>query len=314
MGTTAGGRAVGGPAVERPAWRVLADGATAQGLDPTDVRRIGEQASGWAGAEWYAHQDDPATMLGVETFTAMVARRLGGEPLQYVLGGWGFRTLDLLVDRRVLIPRPETEQVVEAALAVLDELDELGGMRAADLGTGSGAIALALAAERPDVAVWATDVSPGALDVARANLAGAGRAGARVRLAQGSWYEALPGELRGRLDLVVANPPYVASTDALPPEVADWEPAAALVAGPTGLEAIERIVAGAPRWLRRPGALVLEIGETQGDAVLARAGAASFTGAEIRPDLAGRPRILVARLPGPAPVRALVGDPAATEG
>src|SRR5688500_2404619 len=154
----------------------------------------------------------------------MVERRAAGEPLQYVLGAWGFRSLDLYVDRRVLIPRPETEQVVEVALA---ELRALGAAKplVVDLGTGSGAIALSIAPEVPTSQVWATDASPAALAVARANLAGIGRAAARVRLEHGSWFAALPKLLQGRVDMVISNPPYVADGDTLPPEVADWEPA-----------------------------------------------------------------------------------------
>ncbi len=275
------------------------DRAVAAGLPPGDARRIGEQASGCAGVDWLSHRHEASTGLGEEAFGAMVARRRAGEPLQYVLGGWGFRTLDLFLDRRVLIPRPETEQVVQAALDeidALDALDALGGRLAVDLGTGSGAIALALVAERARVEVWATDSSADALDVAAANLAGAGGPGARVRLARGSWFAALPASLGGRLNLVVSNPPYVGAGEVLPDEVARWEPRAALVAGPTGLEAIEAIVAEAPAWLRRPGALVVEIGETQGEEVVHVAATAGFVDAEIRPDLAGRPRILVARL------------------
>ncbi|MGH9184512.1 MAG: N5-glutamine methyltransferase family protein, partial [Acidimicrobiales bacterium] len=119
--------------------------------------------------------------------------------------------------------------------------------------------------------------------------------GTVVRLVGGDWFDALPGELRGRIDVVVSNPPYVAETDPLPTEVADWEPVSALVAGPTGVEAIEAIVREAPRWLCPTGVLVVEIGETQADTVLALAAASSFDRAEIRPDLAGRPRVLMAR-------------------
>src|SRR5206468_3011716 len=120
-----------------------------------------------------------------------------GEPLQYVLGHWGFRTLDLLVDPCVLIPRPETEVVAGAAI---DELRRINGRTALDLGTGSGAIGLAIAVEVPSAQVWAVDRSPDALDVARANLAGIGRAGARVRLLESDWFAALPDELRGAVD------------------------------------------------------------------------------------------------------------------
>ena len=115
-----------------------------------------------------------------------------------------------------------------------------------------------------------------------------------MHLCEGSWYDALPASLEGGVDLVVSNPPYVAAGEDLPPSVADWEPAGALVAGSTGLEAIEVVVAGAPRWLARPGALVVEIAPHQADAVVALAGA--FDEVDVRPDLAGRPRALVARL------------------
>jgi release factor glutamine methyltransferase len=228
----------------------------------------------------------------------MVGRRARGEPLQYVLGSWAFRRLDLWVDRRVLIPRPETEQVVEAALGVAREtLSAQESLIAADLGTGSGAIALSLAYELPfgRVDVWATDVSPDALDVARANLAGIGRAGARVTIREGSWFDALPADARGMFDLIVSNPPYVAAGETLPREVADWEPVAALISGATGLEAIEHLLRHAAQWLAPAGALVLEIGATQGPAATALARAAGFSVVEVRPDLAGRARILIAR-------------------
>lgn len=223
-------------------------------------------------------------------------RRLAGEPLQYVLGVWGFRRLDLVVDRRVLIPRPETEVVVEVALEELAR-QEAGEPLAVDLGTGSGAIALSLALEVPRARVWGTDRSPEALAVARANLAGMGsRVAPRVRLVEGDWYDALPGELRGRVDLIVSNPPYVAAVDPLPAEVAEWEPAGALVAGPTGLEDVTRIVAAARSWLRRPGAVVVEIAPHQAEAAAGLAADAGFDEVQVRPDLAGRLRVLVARV------------------
>src|SRR5439155_1362369 len=172
----------------------------------------------------------------------MVERRVAGEPLQYVLGAWGFRTLDLLVDRRVLIPRPETETTVEVALEQAKRVDD-DPVVVVDLGTGSGAIALSMATEHDTAEVWATDASADALEVARANLTGVGsRVAPRVRLCEGWWFDALPGELRGHVDLVVSNPPYVADNETLPPEVRDWEPLAALFAGPTGLEAIELVL------------------------------------------------------------------------
>lgn len=260
-----------------------------------EARWIVEVVTGCSGAELVLALDDPATVRGVAHLDALVARRIGGEPIQHVLGSWGFRTLDLRCDRRALIPRPETEQVVEFALEELDAL-AAESPRVADLGTGSGAIALSVAVERPAARVWAGDVSADALAVARANLAGIGHAGTRVTLVEGSWFDALPRDLQGTLDLVISNPPYVAAADPLPAEVADWEPVGALVPGPTGLEAIEEIVAGAPVWLRRPGALVVELAPSQADDAIARAHAAGFADAHVAPDLTGRPRALVARL------------------
>lgn len=283
-------------------WRQLRDEAIARladaGVDDAaqEVRWMAEAATGRPPAEQVVALDEPATVREVASMDRMVARRAAGEPLQYVLGRWSFRTLDLHVDRRVLIPRPETEVVAGLAL---DELARLGRPgRAVDLGTGSGAIALSLAAERwPHVEVWATDVSTDALAVARANLAALGRRAAVVRLAEGSWFQALPEELQGRFDVVVSNPPYVATTDPLPVEVADWEPTGALRSGDDGLDDIRVIVAEASRWLAPGGALVVEIGETHGLAVRALATSAELVDVRIVADLTGRDRVLVARSP-----------------
>ncbi len=253
-----------------------------------------ERVTGRTAAEQGASLDQPASEREVRFLDQMVARRVTGEPLQYVLGRWGFRTLDLLVDRRVLIPRPETEVVAGLALDLLNRLDRPAV--AVDLGTGSGAIALSLAVEQwPSIEVWATDASADALAVARANLAGVGRRASVVRLVEGDWFGALPPELGGRVDLIVSNPPYVATTDALPAEVADWEPTVALLAGDDGLDDIRRIVAEASDWLTPEGVLVVEIGETQGEAVRSIASAAGFAEITIAPDLAGKDRALVAR-------------------
>ena len=272
-------------------WRaLLAEAASSDGLDDIDARRIVERASGWEASDLARHLDDAPTERAVAHFDAMVARRAMGEPLQYVVGAWGFRTLDLLVDARVLIPRPETESVVQAAI------DAVGARRpltAVDLGTGSGAIALSLAVEL-GAEVWATDESADALAVARANVAGRGVT--TLRLCEGDWYGALPSDLRGRVDLIVSNPPYVAAGDELPAVVRDWEPVDALVAGPTGLEDIERIVRDAPAWLARRGVLVVELAPHQADAVAQLARDAGFHTVDVRPDLAGRPRALVARV------------------
>jgi release factor glutamine methyltransferase len=255
-----------------------------------------ERASGHDGAELVVHLDESAPDRARDECARMAARRHAGEPLQYAIGGWGFRRLDLYVDGRVLIPRPETEQVVDVALGELRRL-EVRTPLVVDLGTGSGAIALSVAVEAPGADVWATDVSADALAVARANLAGiGGRAATRVRLVEGSWFDALPGELRGQVDLLVSNPPYVADDETLPALVSDWEPSGALRAGPTGLEAVGAIVSGAPAWLARPAALVLEIAPQQAERAIALARAAGFDDVEVRADLNGRPRALVGRV------------------
>jgi release factor glutamine methyltransferase len=228
---------------------------------------------------------------------AMLERRAAGEPLQYALGRWGFRRLDLLVDRRVLIPRPETEQVVEVALRLAASAPPDAEPVMVDLGTGSGAIALSLAQETPAGQVWATDVSPDALQVAKANLAGmGGRAATRVRLAQGSWWDALPPELQGRISLAVSNPPYVPSADiaSLPAEVRGWEPALALDGGSDGLDAVRQIVAAAPEWLGPAGILILELGDGQAAGAAELVRSAGMVVAGVHPDLAGRDRVLVA--------------------
>jgi release factor glutamine methyltransferase len=277
-------------------WRSLwLEAAEALG-DPNEARWICEEASGRSGVEWLTGLEDLATQRAVARVDALVARRRAGEPIQYVLGSWAFRTVTLMVDRRVLIPRPETELVAEAAIELARRCAPTRVV--VDLGTGTGAIALACAAELPldGTQVWATDVSADALDVARANLAGLGRGAANVRIVQGSWFAALPDELRGRVDVIVSNPPYIADDD---PEVADavreWEPAGALFAGDDGLAALREIISGAGEWLRPGGSLVLEIGHLHGAAVRLLLRGAGFIEVEIRPDLARLDRIAIAR-------------------
>jgi release factor glutamine methyltransferase len=266
-----------------------------------EARWIAEEASGLEGTEFVLGLDEPATVRMVAHLDDMVARRIAGEPIQYVLGHWSFRHLDLLVDRRVLIPRPETEQVVEVALAALDRVGRSRAAghrhRIADLGTGSGAIALAVATERPGSRVWGVERSAEALAVARANLAGLGMAASGVTLQEGSWFDGLPAELRGELDLVVSNPPYVAASEPLDRSVVDWEPREALVPGPTGLEDHEVLVAGAASWLAPGGVLVLEIGATQGDDVVALLADHGFADPAVHPDLAGLDRVAVGTRP-----------------
>ena len=266
-------------------------------LGDVEARWLVEEVSRLDRSRW----SEPVSDAAREQLEARVERRRRGEPLQYVLGRWSFRGLDLVVDRRVLIPRPETEAVAEVALA---EARRGGPMNIADLGTGSGALALALAAELPTARIWATDGSPDALAVARANLGAMGPAVAsRVYFGQGMWYEALPDRLRGGFRVIVSNPPYVAEAEfaGLPPEVRDHEPTGALMAGPTGRECLEHLVAGGLDWLEPGGALVLELAPHQAEPLRAAAEAAGYSAVAVHRDLAGRDRVLVARRPGVAP-------------
>lgn len=281
-------------------WRELLAETTEVLVDRNHARWMCEVASGYDGAEFTAELDEPAAHAMVVHLDAMIARRQAGEPLQYVLGRWQFRRLDLMIDQRVLIPRPETEWVCEIALGLSRAMLESARgepLQIVDLGTGSGAIGLSFAAELPcgSCTVWLADVSPDAIAVASANLVGVGPGAPMVRIVQGSWFDALPADLRGSLDLVVANPPYIADND---PQVHDdvdrWEPHLALFSGDDGLRDIRAITVGAFQWLRPGGCLVLEIGATQGGAVAALLGDAGLTGVEIRPDLTGRDRIAIA--------------------
>lgn len=281
-------------------WSMLLADTTAVVGDRAQARWLCEVASGLDGDDFRAALDEPATERMVHHLDAMLERLRLGEPLQYVLGRWGFRRLDLMVDRRVLIPRPETELVVELAIDIVRRRVSERRARAVDLGTGSGAIGLALADElgRDRIEVWLTDHSADALDVARANVAGLGVAGAAVRLAHGHWFDALPVDLRGNLDLVVSNPPYIPDDDPrVEPIVRAWEPGEALFAGADGLDAIRHLIAGAPAWLSADGSLVLEIGSGQGDETAALLAAHDYVEVEIRRDLAGHERVAIGRRP-----------------
>lgn len=230
-----------------------------------------------------AHHDRPLAPAEADAFEALLARRAGGEPVAYLLGRRDFWTLTLEVGPGVLVPRPETELVVEVAL------EALAGRPAPavlDLGTGSGAIGLAIAAERPDATADLVDASAAALAVAERNRARLGIGNARVLA--GDWFDAVAGR---RYDLVAANPPYLAADD---PHLAAaelaHEPRAALVAGPGGLEALAAIAARAPAHLVPGGCLVLEHGTSQGAAVRALLGHAGLGAIATRRDLAGHER------------------------
>jgi release factor glutamine methyltransferase len=211
---------------------------------------------------------------------ALIVRREAREPLAYVLGEWGFRRLTLGVDRRVLVPRPETEIVVERCLQRIAGIE---APRVLDVGTGSGAIALAIADEHPGAAVTGVDASAGALEVAGAN---ASASGLPIELRQWDLFAGLPD---GPWDLVVSNPPYVLpeEIDGLQPEVRDWEPREALV----GIGATEAVARGASDVLRRGGALVLEVAEGDAARVTRLLGDLGYVDVTVSADLAGRDRV-----------------------
>ena len=260
--------------------------------DRDAARRMCEVAFAHRPLSGFGHE--PVTERMVAHVDSMVARHRVGEPLQYVLGEWSFRRLDLAIDPRVLIPRPETEWVAGRALELAADLP--GPRTLVDLGTGSGAIGLSLADELPidGTTVWMTDRDSRALEVARANLAGIGRAARNVRLAEGSWFEALPPEVRAHV--IVSNPPYVAEGDpALEASVIEWEPEGALLAGADGLDDPRVIVNGAPERLHPGGWRVCEIGAAQGAPVPDLARAAGFVEVSVEPDAAGHDRMLLAR-------------------
>lgn len=241
------------------------------------------RALGWSRARLYAHLDDSPALPWP---AAQWRRRMAGEPREYVWGEAEFYGLRLQVTPATLIPRPDTETLVDAALAALPATPQ----RVADLGTGSGAIALALAAERPAWDVHASDASPEALRVAQAN-------GAALRLAvhwhRGDWYAALPA---GPWDALLSNPPYVAPGDAHLAALAH-EPRSALVAAQEGLADLRQLIAGAPARLRAGGWLLLEHGADQGAAVRALLAQAGFVGVETRRDYAGHERVSLGRRP-----------------
>jgi release factor glutamine methyltransferase len=237
-------------------------------------------------------RDDRLAHQEVERYDGWIARRARREPAQQIVGTQEFHGLEFLVDRRVLIPRPETEDVVVAALG----LDLPPGASVADLGTGSGCLAVTLAVRRSDLELVALDASQQALELARINAVLHGVA-QRIEFVHGD-FGSPPAAWRGRMQLVVSNPPYVAEAewDRLQPEVRDHEPREALVGGPTGVEAYASLVPAAAELLRPGGHLVLELGLGQSEAVRAVAERAGMRLVEIRDDFQGIPRVLVARL------------------
>lgn len=260
--------------------------AQAQGVARLDAQLLLGHVLGRPRAWLIAHGEAAVDPGAAERFRALCRRRAEGEPLAYLLGEKEFRGLLLEVDRHVLVPRPETEGLVDWALELLAERPP--GAAVADLGTGSGAIALAIAQARRDARVSAVERSAQALALARRNGA---RLGLAVEWLPGDWWAPLAGR---HLDLAVANPPYIAAGDAHLSALAA-EPMAALSPGPEGLEALRAIVRQAPAHLAPGGWLLLEHGHDQGDAVRAMLRSAGLQDAATRADLAGLPRCSAAR-------------------
>jgi release factor glutamine methyltransferase len=284
-------------AAVREALDAAVDALAAVGVeDPRlDAELLLAEASGWNRAALVADPDAELPPTAGRRFGEMVRRRLRREPVAYILGRKGFRNLELAVDRRVLVPRPETELMVELAV----EMEPVGVL---DVGTGSGAIALAVADELPGCEVTATDTSPGALDVARGNAERSGLAD-RTRFVEGTLPPVAGSDAVGGLDLVLANLPYVAERDwpSLQPEVTQWEPREALLAGPDGLDAYRlflpecgRALAGYPH--QSSTTVAVEVGEGQAAAVAALMREAGFGAIETRRDLAGIERIVLGRV------------------
>jgi release factor glutamine methyltransferase len=236
--------------------------------------------------ELYAHFDRPLSATELATYRDLVSRRLAGEPVAYLLGRKEFWSLDLAVDARVLIPRPDSETLVEEALERL--AGRTGALRIGDVGTGSGALALALAKERPEALVFATDLSPDALAVARAN---AERLGLAVTFLEGDLAAPLSSE--GGFDLIVANLPYIPTADiaGLSADVRS-EPHLALDGGADGLALVRRMVEVAPGLLQPAGCLALEIGAGQAGATAELLAAAGFGDIRMRQDLGGIDRVV----------------------
>ncbi len=276
---------------------LLDEGAARLGRVSDEPRREAEvllgAALGRTRAWLLAHPEE--CILDCEAtdrYEAGITRRAQGEPVAYILGEKEFWSLPLAVGPGVLVPRPETELVVERALA---HFPPDAAFEALDLAAGSGAIALAIAHERPRCRMTATDVSAVAVEMARANAARLDLA-ARVEVARGSWFEPVTDRT---FDVIVSNPPYIAVDDPrVEPGVRRFEPPQALFGGPTGLEAIETIVAGAGRHLAPGGWLVLEHGDTQGEAVRDLLRRAGFERVQTHRDLAGHERCTEACLAG----------------
>lgn len=256
------------------------------GLPEHEAARLLQKATGRNRTE--LAREPAVDRRDADRFAELAGRRLRGEPLQYIEGSSQFGPIEVAVDSRVLIPRPETEQLWELVVA---RLAGTSPHVIVDLGTGSANLAIALKHSFPAAHVHAVDISPDAVAVARENVSASGL---QVTVYQGDLFGALPESLLGEVDLLVSNPPYIAcgESESLPIEVRDHEPAVALFAGEDGLEVLRRIISAAPEWLRPGGLLACEIGAGQRAAVEELA---SGLTKEVIKDLSGRDRFLIAQ-------------------
>ena len=278
---------VGEPVVGRshPRHRHPASYPGAMSIPAHELDRLRRAVTGRTHAALVA--DPELTDVERRNLDTLVARRAAGEPLQYLEGTVDFGPLTLKIDRRALIPRPETERVWEEAVVSLRRAGP--GTVIVDLGTGSGCLALALKHAFPEARVIGVDISAAALSLAQENAA---LTGLDVEWIEGDLFDALPSDLEGRIDLIVSNPPYVATGDELPAEVVNHEPSLALFAGPVGTELLARIAEAGYWWVGVGGWVICEIGDGQKEEV---DGLFVAFDREVRKDLAGRDRILVAR-------------------
>jgi len=264
------------------------------GLEPTDaafdVEVLARQALGWSRATFLTHVREPAPPEFAGRFDPLVARRCRREPVSQIIGHREFWGLEIEVSSEVLTPRPESELVIETTLTQL--VPRSGPWRIADIGTGSGCLAIALARELPQAEIVATDVSPEALEIARRNLH-RHRCADRVTLHHTSFLDGLSGPF----DVIVSNPPYIRTDDApsLAPEVREYEPSAALFGGQDGLDPARSLIPSAAARLNQGGYLVMEIGKEQSQAVDAMGQQTGMMVSQLRRDLQGIPRVVVMR-------------------
>lgn len=267
-----------------------------------DAELLLSHVLGWSRERLWLDDKVPLEPTQRELFEQALRRRARMEPVAYITGVREFWSLDFLVTADVLVPRPETELLVEVALGLIEAESQMGlfqrtgKLQILDLGTGSGAIAVSLAKERRDVEIWATDLFPGALEVAQANAARHG-ANERTRFFQGDLFEPVKG-WTDFFHMIVSNPPYICRGEIqdLPPEVRDWEPKSALDGGPDGLDLLRRIIQDGHLYLREEGFMVLEIGADMGEKVCRLIESVGcYSEGSVYQDLAGRDRLVVTR-------------------